>query len=129
MNDKKINFLINFELLFEIRALFSSAIRVTNQKFNFSDNLSFYHSRTETSDLIGNLNVDNSIKRQIEELVKENFFTIKPRLNFLMNIISLIENLKKKYVTSIYVYYDNKLLFKEEEQTDFFKYMKGLVSN
>lgn len=129
MNDKKINFLINFELFFEIRALYSSAIRVTNQKYNFSDTLNVYNSSVETSALILNLNAENYIKKKIEDKVKENFYTIKPRLNFLMNIMTLIENLRKKYMLTIYLYYDDYLLIKEEEQTEFFNYMKGLVSN
>ena len=129
MNDKKINFLINFELFFEIRALYSSAIRVTNQKYNFSDTLNVYNSSVETSALILNLNAENYIKKKIEDKVKENFYTIKPRLNFLMNIMTLIENLIKKYMLTIYLYYDDYLLIKEEEQTEFFNYMKGLVSN
>ena len=129
MNDKKINFLINFELFFEIRALYSSAIRVTNQKYNFSDTLNVYNSSVETSALILNLNAENYIKKKIEDKVKENFYTIKPRLNFLMNIMTLIENLRKKYMLTIYLYYDDYLLIKEEEQAEFFNYMKGLVSN
>ena len=129
MNDKKINFLINFELFFEIRALYSSAIRVTNQKYNFSDTLNVYNSSVETSALILNLNAENYIKKKIEDKVKENLYTIKPRLNFLMNIMTLIENLRKKYMITIYLYYDDYLLIKEEEQTEFFNYMKGLVSN
>ena len=129
MNDKKINFLINFELFLEIRALYSSAIRVTNQKYNFSDTLNVYNSSVETSALILNLNAENYIKKKIEDKVKENFYTIKPRLNFLMNIMTLIENLRKKYMLTIYLYYDDYLLIKEEEQAEFFNYMKGLVSN
>ena len=129
MNDKKINFLINFELFFEIRALYSSAIRVTNQKYNFSDTLNVYNSSVETSALILNLNAENYIKKKIEDKVKENLYTIKPRLNFLMNIMTLIENLRKKYMLTIYLYYDDYLLIKEEEQAEFFNYMKGLVSN
>ena len=46
-----------------------------------------------------------------------------------MNIMTLIENLRKKYMLTIYLYYDDYLLIKEEEQTEFFNYMKGLVSN
>jgi hypothetical protein len=85
MNDKKINFLINFELFFEIRALYSSAIRVTNQKYNFSDTLNVYNSSVETSALILNLNAENYIKKKIEDKVKENFKNMSMIINHFLN--------------------------------------------
>ena len=91
--------------------------------------MNVYNSSVETSALILNLNAENYIKKKIEDKVKENLYTIKPRLNFLMNIMTLIENLRKKYMITIYLYYDDYLLIKEEEQAEFFNYMKGLVSN
>ena len=128
MNNKKINFLINFELFFDIKALYTSAIRVINQKYNFLDNQSLNQPRTDTATLINNLKIENNVKRKIEQLIKDNVLTLKPKLYFLMNIMSLVQFFNKKNTTSMIIYYDNKLLLNEEEHEPFFSYMKTLIS-
>jgi len=111
----------------EFRALYTSAIRVINQKYNFCDNLSFNNGTIETSSLLNSMKIDNQIKKKIEHLIKENISTVKPRLFFLLNTMSLARFLSKRINTSMVLYYDNKLLFNEEEHKDLVQMTTELV--
>jgi hypothetical protein len=128
MDGKQIIFLINLECLFEIRALYISAIRVVNQKFKFADSINFNDIHQETSNLITCLNLDNTVKNKIEELIIDNISTIKPKLYFILNILTLTKFLSKKTNLSFHIYYDNNLLINETKHKDFILRTKKLIS-
>lgn len=127
MNGKHINFLINFECLFEIRALYISAIRVANQKFKFADSLKFNDNNQETSNLISSLNLDKTVQNKVEDLIMDNISTIKPKLFFILNILTLTKFLSKKTNLSFYIYYDNNLFLEESKHKDFISKTKKLI--
>lgn len=128
MNGKQINFLINFEIFFEIRALYISAIRVVNQEFNFASSLKFDDHYQETSNLITNLNLENNVNKRIEDLIFENISTIKPKLFFTLNMLSLSRFLSKRSLVSFYLYYDRKLLISELKHQEIISKTKNFLS-
>jgi hypothetical protein len=128
MNGKQINFLINFECLFEIRALYISAIRVVNQKFKFTNSLKFNDNNQETSNLISSLKLENSLQIEVEKLILDNISTIKPKLFFILNILTLTKFLGNKINLSFHIYYDNNLLINESKHMDFISRTKKFIS-
>jgi len=81
----------------------------------------------ETSSLLSCLKVDHQQKKHIENMIKENLPTIKPKPFFLLNLMNLMRYLSKNIKVSMILYHDSKLLFHEEEQQVLVQMTKDLA--